>query len=196
MRSGKVRYIGVSNYCGWHLQKSIDLCRQHGWEPFVSLQALYNLLDRDIEHELVPVCEHEGLGLLCWSPLRGGWLTGKYRRDMQTPPSGTRVKKAEEQGWSESWQAYTTERTWKIVDELLAIAEQLGKSPAQVALNWLLQRPAGTCPIIGARTLEQLEDNLGAKGWSLERDAMDRLNGVSACQPGYPYDFINRMKRA
>lgn len=193
--SGKVRYVGVSNYCGWQLQKAIDLCRQHGWEPFISLQALYNLLDRDIEHELVPVCENEGLGIMCWSPLRGGWLTGKYSSDMRTPPDGTRVKKAAEQGWSESWDAYNTDRTWNIVGEVTAIAEKLDKSPAQVALNWLLQRPGVTCPIVGARTLEQLRDNLGAIGWSLGGDDLDRLNGVSAPQPGYPYDFIDRMKR-
>ncbi len=193
--SGKVRYVGVSNYCGWQLQKAIDICRHNGWEVLISLQALYNLLDRDIEHELVPVCENEGLGIMCWSPLRGGWLTGKYRREMDTPPDGTRVKKAEEEGWSESWNAYNTEQTWNIVAELLAVAENVEKSPAQVALNWLLQRPGVTCPIIGARTLEQLHDNLGAAGWSLDGDDMDRLNGVSACQPGYPYDFIERLKR-
>lgn len=193
--SGKVRYIGVSNYSGWQLQKALDLSRFNGWEPFVSLQALYNLLDRDLEHELLPVCEHEGLGILCWSPLRGGWLSGKFRRGMTTPPKGTRIEIADEKGWSESWSAYATEHTWKVVDALLAVAEESGKSPAQVALRWLLQRPAVTCPIIGARTLEQFRDNLSAAEWTLTEDQMTWLNKASEVAPGYPYDFIGRVQR-
>ena len=128
--SGKVRYIGVSNYTGWQLQKAIDMSRYNGWEAFISLQALYNLLDRDLERDLIPVCENEGLGIMCWSPLRGGWLTGKFRKDMSAPPDGTRVKIAEEKGWSESWSAYATEHTWKVIDELLAVAKEAGRSPA------------------------------------------------------------------
>lgn len=192
---GKVRYIGVSNYSGWQLQKALDLCCYNGWEGFVSLQALYNLLDRDVERELLPICENEGLGLMCWSPLRGGWLTGKFRRGMATPPDGTRVKIAEAKGWSESWSAYNTERTWKILDELLAIAEDMGKSPAQIALNWLLNRPGVTCPILGARTLEQFENNMDVTDWCLDDDQMERLNAVSAVAPGYPYDFIQNLRR-
>lgn len=195
VNNGKVRYIGVSNYSGWQLQKALDMCYYNGWEGFVSLQALYNLLDRDIERELLPICENEGLGLMCWSPLRGGWLTGKFRRDMTAPPDGTRVNIAEEKGWSESWPAYNTERTWKIIDELLAIAEEAGKSSAQIALKWLLNRPGVTCPIIGARTLEQFENNMDVTDWSLEEDQMDRLNTVSAVAPGYPYDFIRKVQR-
>jgi len=195
VNSGKVRYIGVSNYSGWQLQKAIDLSRQNHWESFVSLQALYNLLDRDIERELLPVCKNEGLGVMCWSPLRGGWLTGKFRRNMSAPPDGTRVKMAEEKGWSESWSAYNTERTWTIMDEFLAVANETGKSPAQVALNWLLNRPGVTCPIIGARTMEQFDDNLNAVGWSLDATQMQRLNSVSEVKAGYPYDFIEKAKR-
>ena len=114
--SGKVRYIGASNYTGWQLQKAIDISQNMGWEPFVCLQALYNLLDRDSEWELLPVCENEGLGFICWSPLRGGWLSGKYQRDMDGPPEGTRVKTAEEESWSESWSVYNTEHTWNVIE--------------------------------------------------------------------------------
>ena len=193
--SSKVRYLGVSNYSGWQLQKAIDLSRYHGWEVFVCLQALYNLLDRDLEKELLPVCQNEGLGIMCWSPLRGGWLTGKVRRGMTAPPAESRVKTAEEKGWSESWSAYNTERTWNILDELLAIAQETGKSPAQIALRWLLQRPGVTCPIIGARTMAQFDDNLNVVGWSLQDELMDRLNLVSAVKPGYPYDLHEAVKR-
>jgi len=194
VQSGKVRYIGASNYTGWQLQKAVAISRHMGWEPFVCLQALYNLLDRDSEWELLPVCQNEGLGFICWSPLRGGWLSGKYRRGMTAPPEGTRVKAAEEHGWSEAWSIYNTEHTWNLIDELFAVAEALNKSAAQVALNWLLQRPGVTAPIIGARTMEHLEDNLGAVGWSLSDEQMDRLNQASDVRLPYPYGFIAKTR--
>jgi aryl-alcohol dehydrogenase-like predicted oxidoreductase len=175
VRAGKVRYIGVS---------------QQGWEPYTCLQPLYNLLDRSTEWELIPVCLNEGLGIIPWSPLRGGWLSGKYRRDMKSPPDGTRIKTAEEKGWSENWTKYATERTWRVLDELFRIADELGKSPAQIALNWILQQPGVTAPIIGARTMEQLADNLGAAGWTLPAEHRACLDEVSAVEEPYPYAFI------
>lgn len=187
VKNGRVRYIGVSNYCGWQLQRAIDLSRQVGWEPFVCLQALYNLLDRSTEWELVPVCQNEGLGLITWSPLRGGWLSGRYRRGVMEPLAGTRIQAAEEQGWSEAWSIYNDERTWGILDEVFAAAEEAGKTPARVALNWLLQRPGVTSPITGVRTMAQLEINLGAVGWSLSDEHMARLNKASKLQLPYPY---------
>jgi len=195
VQNGQVRYIGASNLTGWQLQKAIDLSRQMGWEPFSCLQPQYNLLERGIEWEMLPVCQNEGLGVIPWSPLRGGWLSGKYRRGMTAPPEGTRIKIAEEKGWSESWTAYNNERTWSILDALFAVAEQVGKTPAQVALNWLLHRPGVTAPIIGARTLEQLEDNLGAAGWALSQDQIAQLELVSAPPSIYPYNFIGRWQR-
>ncbi len=190
VKSGKVRYIGVSNFTGWQLQKAIDTSHRRGWEPFVSLQPLYNLLDRTLEWELIPVCENEGLGVIPWSPLRGGWLSGKFRRGMEEPPQGTRVRVAEERGWGESWSAYNTDRTWAVIDELIAVAEEAGKSPAQVALNWLLQRPGVTSPIIGARTMQQLEDNIGAAGWALDAEQMERLTSISEQEMPYPYNTV------
>jgi aryl-alcohol dehydrogenase-like predicted oxidoreductase len=195
VQSGKVRYIGVSNFSGWQLQKAIDLSRQMRWEVFTCLQPLYNLLDREIEWELVEVCLNEGLGIIPWSPLRGGWLSGKYRRGMEAPPEGTRIDAAEKSGWSESWSKYNTEHTWGVIDTLIGVAGETEKSPAQVALNWLLHKPGVTSPIIGARNLEQLENNLGAAGWSLSAEHMARLDAASAKPLPYPYDFIARAQR-
>ena len=196
VQDGKVRYIGASNFFGYQLQKAVDISNQMGWEPFVCLQPLYNLLDRATEWELVPVCQNEGLGIIPWSPLRGGWLTGKYRRDMATPPEGTRLEVAAERGWSEAWEEYNNEHTWRVLDVLLDVAEETGKTPAQVALNWLLGRPGVTAPIIGARTLEHVEGNLGASGWSLSQDQMERLNQVSEKPlPWYPYGMLAQFRR-
>lgn len=196
VRAGKVRYLGASNYMAWQLQKAVDISKCRGWEPFVCLQPLYNLLDRQIEWDLVEVCRNEGLGIIPWSPLRGGWLSGKYRRGMAAPPQDTRVEIAERSGWSESWTAYANERTWNILDALFAIAGEVGKTPAQVALNWVKDRPGVTAPIIGARNLAQLEDNLGCVGWQLSADQADRLNRVSEMElPIYPHATVANWAR-
>jgi aryl-alcohol dehydrogenase-like predicted oxidoreductase len=194
VNSGKVRYVGASNYAGYQLQKAIDLSRQRNWEPFSCLQPLYNLLDRSFEWELLPVCDAEGVGVIPWSPLRGGWLSGKYQRSMSAPPPDTRIEQAAKQGWSESWDAYANERTWQVIDTLLAIAEEMENTPAQVALNWLLQKPAVTAPILGARTLAHLEDNLGATGWSLTDEQMQRLDQVSTLPLPYPYESLAQQR--
>jgi aryl-alcohol dehydrogenase-like predicted oxidoreductase len=190
VRSGKVRYIGASNLSGWQLQKAVDLSRQRDWESFSCLQPLYNLLDREAEWELLPVCLNEGLGVIPWSPLRGGWLTGKYNRGMDAPLSGTRVEDATREGWSEGWEVYANERTWTIIDALTAVAEEAGKTPAQVALRWLLSQPAVTAPIVGVRTMVHLEDNLAATGWLLSSAQLARLDEVSQWALPYPYNFI------
>ncbi len=192
---GKVRFVGASNYAAWQLQKSIDLAHRYGWEPYACLQPLYNLLDRGVELDLVPVCRNEGVGIIPWSPLRGGWLSGKYRRDMSGPPAGTRIDQAAREGWDEKWSVYANERTWSVLDALFAVAAQCGRSPAQVALRWLLQRPGVTAPIIGARSIEQLTDNLGAAGWVLSDEQMDRLTTASDVPPGYPYNVLARSRR-
>ena len=188
VRRGWVRYLGASNFSGWQLQKALDLAKQHGWEPFRCLQPQYNLLCRSSEWELMPVCLAEGLGVIPWSPLRGGWLSGKFHRGMEAPVEGSRIERAEAEGWGESWSAYNNEHTWRVIDALFEVSEEADKTPAQVAINWLLQRPGVTAPIIGARTMAQLGANLGAAGWDLAPEHVDKLNQASAVQPPYPYD--------
>ena len=192
--SGKVRYLGASNYAGYQLQKAIDLSRQAHWEPFACLQPLYNLLDRSFEWELLPVCEAEGVGVIPWSPLRGGWLSGKYHRDLSAPPPDTRIEEAGKRGWGEAWDVYANERTWQVLETQTAIADEVNKTPAQVALNWLLQKPVVTAPIIGARTLAHLEDNLGAVDWSLTTEQMSRLDQVSSLPLPYPYESLAQQR--
>ena len=185
---GWVRYIGASNFRGWQLQKALDISRSHNWEPFVCLQPQYNLMCRATEFEILPVCRNEGLGVIPWSPLRGGWLSGRYRRGMKSPEQGSRVDLAEKQGWSESWSRYNNEATWKTIDELFAVSKAAGRTPAQTALRWLLQNPAVTAPILGARSMAQLDDNLGCVGWQLSGEHMRRLDAASALAVSYPYD--------
>jgi len=190
VQAGKIRYLGASNIAGYQLQNAIDISRANGWEPFTCLQPLYNLLDRSIEWELLPVCMIEGVGVIPWSPLRGGWLSGKYHRNMSAPPSGTRIEDAEKHGWGERWSEYANERTWNVIDELFAVANETKKTPAQVALNWVLNRPNITSPIIGVRTMKHLDDNLGAVGWALPIEQMSRLNQVSDEPFPYPYNLL------
>ena len=184
VRCGKVRYLGVSNFRGWQLQKAIDLCRQHGWETLASLQPLYTLLDRGAEWELLPVCQNEGVGVLTWSPLRSGWLSGAYRRGMTAPPPESKVAAP----GTHSWERYANEHTWHVLEELAAVAAEAGRTQPQVAIRWLLQRPGVTAPVIGARTPSYLDDLLGSVGWSLTPEQMDRLDLASRPErPPYPY---------
>jgi len=194
VQQGKIRYLGASNYASWQLQKSIDVARFRGWEPFIALQPLYNLIDREVELELVPVCRNEGVGIIPWAPLRGGWLTGKYRRGMTSAPPGTRWE-GDKQPWLGNWENSVDERTWAVTDTLLAVAEEVGRTPAQVALRWLLQRPGVTSPIIGAKNLTQLEDNLGATGWTLPDEAMERLTAAGEFRLPYPYGYLRNSPR-
>ncbi|WP_293859086.1 aldo/keto reductase [uncultured Alsobacter sp.] len=192
VRSGKVRYVGASNYASWQLQKSVDHARRYNLHGFVSLQALYNLLDRELEWEIVGLCRSEGLGIIPWSPLRGGWLTGKFHRGLNAPPAGTRVELAPQRGGSETWAKYANEHTWGVVDALGAVAQETGRSHAQVALRWLIERPGVSSPIIGARSVQQLDDNLGAVGWTLENTQTERLDTASRKPLPYPYDHMWR----
>jgi aryl-alcohol dehydrogenase-like predicted oxidoreductase len=194
VKAGTVRHLGVSNYAGWQLQKSIDVARHRGWEPFVALQPLYNLLDRDVELELVPVCRNEGVGIIPWAPLRGGWFTGKYRRGMTSAPPDTRWD-GDKQHWLGDWQRSVDERTWSVTDAVLAVSEEVGRSPAQVAVRWLLQRPGVTAPIVGARTVAQLEDNLGAVGWTLDDKQQERLTAAGAQPLPYPHGYLLNSPR-
>lgn len=196
VRRGLVRHIGVSNVTGWQLQKALDISRRYEWEPFVCLQPQYNLLCRATEWELLEVCRAEQVAVIPWSPLRGGWLSGKFRRGMTAPPGDSRIAIAEEHGWGERWSNYDNEFTWQVLDALFAVSGDSGRTPAQVALNWLLQNDAVTAPIIGARTMEQFQANMGAVGWDLSREQLQTLNEASAPPVSYPYDADARWQRA
>jgi aryl-alcohol dehydrogenase-like predicted oxidoreductase len=143
-----------------------------------------------VEWEIMPLCAAEGLGMMAWSPLRGGWLSGKYLRSMQEPPDGTRAKEVPDPA------AWSQEATWRVLDAVRAVAAEVGKTPAQVALNWLLRKPVVTLPIVGARILTQLEDNLGATGWALTPEQVRKLDDASALPLPPPYDYLARMSTA
>ncbi|WP_432039793.1 aldo/keto reductase [Streptomyces cucumeris] len=187
VRQGRIHYVGLSNFTGWQLQKAVDVADFRGLTRPVTLQPQYSLLSREIEWEIIPACASEGLGLLPWSPLGGGWLTGKYRRD--TRPSGaTRLGENPERGTEAYDRRSRVDRTWDVVHTVRAVAEERDVSMAQVALAWVLARPGVSSVILGARTLEQLEDNLGAAGLHLSEGELARLDEVS--DPGaadYPY---------
>lgn len=196
VRRGLVRQIGVSNVTGWQLQHAIDVARGAGLERFVSLQPQYNLLARATEFELLEVCRREKIGVIPWSPLRGGWLSGKFKRGMTAPPTDSRIAIAEDHGWGERWSNYNNEFTWGVLDALFAVAEESGHTPAQVALNWLLRNDVVTAPIIGARTMEQFTDNLGATGWALSDEQKATLDAASRPFVSYPYDADAAWQRA
>jgi aryl-alcohol dehydrogenase-like predicted oxidoreductase len=180
--AGKVRYLGASNYAGWQLMKALAVADSHGFERFAAQQIYYSLEARDAEYELVPLAVDQGLGILVWSPLAGGLLSGKYRRN-GSPESGTRQVSGT---WNEP-PVRTREKLYDTVEMLVDIAGAHGASPAQVALAWLLGRPAVTSVIIGARTDEQLLDNLGGASLLLSADEQAALNKVSAPELIYPY---------
>ena len=187
VRAGKIDYVGLSNVTGWQLQRAVDVARFGGLTAPVTVQPQYNLLVREVEWEIVPAAAANGLGLLPWSPLGGGWLTGKYRRD-ERPTGATRLGENPERGVEAYDRRSSVERTWDVVDAVRAVADGRGVSMAQVALAWLVARPSVTSVILGARTLEQLDDNLGAADLDLDDAELARLDEVS--DPGaadYPY---------
>jgi aryl-alcohol dehydrogenase-like predicted oxidoreductase len=187
VRAGKVQYVGVSNFIGWQLQKAALLGQQLGLAPIVTLQPQYNLLQRGVEFELTGVCVSEHIGILPWSPLGGGWLSGKYQRDV--PPTGsTRLGEDPERGMEAFARRNPEERTWRVIDVVRSVAEARGTSMARVALAWLVDRPAVTSVILGARTLEQLDDNLGAADLHLSAEETARLDEASRpIVDDYPY---------
>jgi aryl-alcohol dehydrogenase-like predicted oxidoreductase len=181
VRQGKVRYVGCSNFSGWQVTKALGISDRLGLQRFVSQQIHYTLQAREAEYELVPVSLDQGLGILVWSPLAGGLLSGKYRRDRQAPEGSRHLS-----DWDEP-PVYDPERLHDIVDVLVEIGEGHGVSAAQVALAWLLGRPGVSSVVIGARTDEQLADNLAAAGLELGEDERARLDEVSAPPLLYPY---------
>lgn len=196
VRAGKISYVGVSNFTGWQLQKAALLATFHGWPKIVTLQPQYNLLQRSIELELTEVCRNEDIGILPWSPLAGGWLTGKYQRD--TAPTGaTRLGENPDRGMEAYAKRNAEERTWRVIDAVRQVAEQRGVSMAQVALAWLNDRPAVTSVILGARTVQQLDDNLGAAGLHLSDAETELLTEASRpIVDDYPYGTGGVNQRA
>ncbi|QGN59532.1 aldo/keto reductase [Nostocoides sp. HKS02] len=193
--AGKISYYGFSNYLGWQVTKAALTARANGWTAPVTLQPQYNLLVRDIEHEVVPACLDAGLGLLPWSPLAGGWLTGKYQRD-QRPRGESRLGDDPERGMEAWGPRNAQERTWEVVDAVGEVAAELGASSAQVALAWVAAQPAVSSVILGARTVDQLTDNLGAADVTLPPEALARLDEVSAPRlPDYPYGAAGVQQR-
>jgi aryl-alcohol dehydrogenase-like predicted oxidoreductase len=188
VHQGKARYLGISNFTGWQVAKATGLQRHHGWAPLVTIQPQYSLITRDIEREVLPAALDAGLGVLPWGPLGGGFLSGKYHRD-RPPPPDSRISTATDD-MEEAWARRATERNWAIVNAVQQVAEQTGHSMPQVAINWLLTRKGVTAPILGARTLEQLEDNLGAVGWRLEPAHLERLDAPSRLELEYPARFL------
>ena len=182
VRAGKIRYIGCSNFSGWHLMKSLAYSEKHGLARYVAHQAYYSLIGRDYEWELMPLALDQKVGAVIWSPLGWGRLTGKIRRG-QPLPKESRLQSPAMAGRGPQ---PPEEYLYRVVDALEAVSKEVGKTVPQVALNWLLQRPSVSSVIVGARNEEQLKQNLGAVGWNLTSEQIEKLDAASAVQPAYP----------
>ena len=188
VRAGKVRYLGVSNFSGWQLMKSLSVADRYGWPRYVSHEVYYSLVGRDYEWELMPLGIDQGVGAMIWSPLGWGRLSGKIRRG-QPAPEGSRLQDLQ-YGFP-----VEEERLFRVVDALDAIAAETGKTVPQIALAWLLSRPTVSSVIIGARNEKQLRDNLGAVGWTLTQEQIQKLDTASDVMPAYPY-FSYRIEKS
>jgi aryl-alcohol dehydrogenase-like predicted oxidoreductase len=183
VRAGKIRYIGCSNFSGWHLMKSLAFSAKHGLARYVAHQAYYSLIGRDYEWELMPLALDQQVGAVVWSPLGWGRLTGKIRRGQPLP----KVSRLQSQLAVDKGPPIPDEYLYRVVDALDEVARETGKTVPQIALNWLLSRPSISTVIVGARTEEQLRQNLGAVGWKLSAEQIAKLDGASAVNPAYPY---------
>ncbi len=187
VQQGKVRYTACSNYQAWRLSEALWVSTLNGWTQFTCYQPQYSLVVRDIEQEIVPLCEHKGLGIVVWSPLAGGFLSGKYKPGERTH-GGTRS----EEGWAYP-QRYFADNADETLQTLFDVSKELERSPAQVALRWVLEQRAMTSVIVGARHAGHLRDNLGAAGWQLHADARQKLNDVSHLPDRYPEAMEKNM---
>ncbi|WP_233800612.1 aldo/keto reductase [Paraburkholderia sp. HP33-1] len=181
VRAGKIRYIGVSNFSGWHLMKSLDIADRYGYPRYVANQTYYSLVGRDYEWELMPLGVDQGVGAVVWSPLGWGRLTGKIKRG-QPLPETSRLHKTADMG-----PPVPEDYLFRVLDALDEVSAETGKTVPQIALNWLLQRPTVATVLIGARNEEQLRQNLGAVGWNLTPEQVAKLDAASAVRPAYPY---------
>ncbi len=189
IRLGKVRYIGCSNFAGWQLMKALAISEKFGLEKFITLQAYYNVIERDLEFELVPLCLDQGLGILPWSPLAGGFLTGKYKRGQTRPTDARRTDPTNQ------FLRFDEEKGFIIVDELEKIAKTHNATISQAALNYLLRKPDVSSIIIGARTKEHLTDNLKTTEWEMTIEEVARLDEVSKPPRVYPYWMLDLTRR-
>lgn len=189
VRAGKVRYIGCSNYTGYRLVESLWAADRLRTARYESMQIQWSLLVRGAERELIPAAQHLGLGVLVWSPLGRGFLSGKYHRG-QPAPEGSRLS-----SWQDSYRQFDTDAGWAVMDAVRQVAAEAGATPAAVALSYLLAQPACSSIIVGARTEGQLRDNVAALEVKLTADQVRRLEEVSRPEWGYPYDFISRFQR-
>jgi aryl-alcohol dehydrogenase-like predicted oxidoreductase len=187
--AGKILYIGASNYAAYRLMNSLWLAKTHHWAKFVTLQAQYSLIVRDLEREHVPLCRDMGLGILPWSPLGGGFLTGKFERG-KAPDAGARL------GQKDRMNRYDTEKNWQVIDAVRAVAKETGSTPSAVSLAWLLAKPQVTSVIFGARNIEQLDANLAGAELELSAKHIETLDKASALELGYPYQFIAQTQAA
>jgi aryl-alcohol dehydrogenase-like predicted oxidoreductase len=194
-RAGKIHYLGLSNFTGWQLQLIVSTAKAMGIPAPVSLQQQYSLLSRESEWEVFPAAAYNGMGVLPWSPLAGGFLAGKYRRGTR-PEAGTRAGSDKPLYQSISEEYADSDRNWAIIDAVVRIGHEIGASPAQVALSWISDRPGVTAPIFGARNLKQLHDNLGAARLQLSAAAAAELERLSApVAGGYPYGAFGQWQR-
>jgi len=189
VRSGKIRYVGCSNFSGWHVMKSLAISERYGWVRHVAHQVYYSLIGRDYEWELMPVGLAHKLGAVIWSPLGWARLTGKIRRGQPAPQTSRLQSKITMDGGP----PVTEEYLYRVVDALDEIAKETDKPVPQVAINWLLERPTVSSVVVGARTETQLRQNLGSVGWKLSKEQIARLDRVSALTPAYPYWHQRRV---
>ncbi len=189
VRQGKVRYIGVSNYTGWQLMKALAISEKQNLEKFVTLQAFYSLIARDLENELVPLSLDQNLGILPWSPLGGGFLTGKYRRGKPRPEGARRSDPTDQ------FLQFDEEHGFDIIDELERIARVHDATVTQAALNYLLRKPGVTSVIMGVKTKEQLLDNMKTSDWEMTADEVARLDELSKPPRAYPYWMLERLSK-
>lgn len=187
--AGKVRYVGCSNFYAWQIVKANCIAQQNGWSKLISAQHLFNVLRRDVEREILPACEDQGLGMMCWSPLASGLLTGKY--DTSKPPEAdTRIGLRAAIDMPRYW----NDNSFKIIEELKRIAQETSKTPAQVALAWLLYDRRVTSVIVGSKRIEQIDEGIEVGDWNIEASHRDRLSNVVPFAFGYPHEWIEITK--
>jgi aryl-alcohol dehydrogenase-like predicted oxidoreductase len=195
VRCGKVRYLGCSNFLGYQLQRALSISEFCGLEKYVTLQPQYSLLSRGIELELTSVCRENNIGVLPWSPLKGGWLAGRYQRGQEVPKEG-RIAWAEKVGWSQTnFTKWNGDATFDLLDKVKSVADSIGATMAEVSLRWVMQKDFVTSTIIGASSLKQLNENLSASRIRLSPEQMQFLDEASSLPQTYPYDSFEELKQ-